>query len=334
MRTMQRKNLFNPIALIGCLLFVLNSSAQQTPEKYVQETRYLLYLPDGYQKDTSQRWPLVLFLHGSGESGTDIEKVKVHGPAKLIESGKKFPFIVVSPQAEPGRGWQSELLVNMLADLKQKYRVDPDRVYLTGLSMGGYGTWNTAEKYPELFAAIAPICGGGDTAIAWRLSHTPIWCFHGAKDNVVPLSQSQAMVNAARPYSPSIKFTIYPEAGHDSWVEAYNNDSLYQWLLSHKRFQFKTIDLPETAMQQFTGRYVNHRNDTLTFSVENKQLKVLVDKSPLPLYPYTETGFFIEPSNYAKADFRKNKQGQVDGFWLYADERQFFRKLKSAPKLK
>src|SRR5437868_3893266 len=123
--------------------------AQQTAEKYVQITQYLLYLPDGYATDTAKRWPLMIFLHGSGEAGTDLNKVKAWGPPKLIEAGKKFPFIIVSPQAPPNTGWAVEVLRAMLNDLKQKYRVDNDRVYLTGLSMGGFGTWNYSEKFPD-----------------------------------------------------------------------------------------------------------------------------------------------------------------------------------------
>ena len=134
--------------ILICFLVVSISSAkaQQTAEAFVLETKYLLYLPEGYANDTIQKWPLLIFLHGSGESGADLEKVKVHGPPKLIEQGKKFPFIVVSPQAPPQTGWKVEVLKSMLDDLKKKYQVDRDRVYLTGLSMGGFGTWNFSFK--------------------------------------------------------------------------------------------------------------------------------------------------------------------------------------------
>ena len=123
------------------------AKAQQTAEKFVQETQYLLYLPDGYLNDTIKKWPLLIFLHGSGESGIELNKVKVNGPPELIEQGKKFPFIVVSPQAPPNTGWKAEVLKGMLDDLKRKYRVDKDRVYLTGLSMGGFGTWDFLKNF-------------------------------------------------------------------------------------------------------------------------------------------------------------------------------------------
>lgn len=129
--------------LLTGLFFVLLQSAlgQQQERTFVQELRYLLYLPEGYEKDTAQKWPLMIFLHGSGESGTDLEKVKVHGPPRLIKEGRKFPFIVVSPQAT--NGWQTFQLIGLLKELKQTLRVNPDKVYLTGLSMGGMvpGIW-------------------------------------------------------------------------------------------------------------------------------------------------------------------------------------------------
>ncbi|MCK7555450.1 alpha/beta hydrolase-fold protein [Chitinophaga sedimenti] len=172
------KKLFLSIAPL--LLLQLAVKAQQTAEKFVIETKYLLALPEGYSADTAQRWPLLIFLHGAGETGTDINKVKAHGPAKLIEAGKKYPFIVVSPQTST-YGWQPDQVYQLLLNLKKQYRVDNDRIYLTGLSMGGFGTWALAIKHPEEFAAIAPICGGGDTTDIWKLRYTPPGVFTGQK---------------------------------------------------------------------------------------------------------------------------------------------------------
>jgi predicted peptidase len=194
---------------------------------------YLLSLPPGYAH-SRKRWPLVLFLHGSGESGTDLEKVKTHGPPKLVESKGAFPFILVSPQC-PGRGWNVDVLNALIEQVVRKYRVDKERVYLTGLSMGGYGTWSLAAAHPEKFAAIAPICGGGSTNDAPKLAKLPIWVFHGAKDSTVPIKRSEEMVEALRTAGGTPKFTVYPEAGHDSWTATYDNPELYQWLLQQKR---------------------------------------------------------------------------------------------------
>jgi predicted peptidase len=201
--------------------------------KVTAKIDYLLFLPQGYEQ-SKQRWPLMLFLHGSGESGTNLAKVKTHGPPKIVESKPDFPFILVSPQSA-GRGWNDDTLNALLDRVIRKYRVDKHRVYLTGLSMGGYGTWSLAAAHPEKFAAIVPICGGGNPADAKQLAALPIWVFHGAKDRTVPVQRSQEMVEAIRAAGGNVKFTEYPEAGHDCWTETYDNPELYNWLLAQKR---------------------------------------------------------------------------------------------------
>lgn len=199
---------------------------------------YLLYLPKDYGQ-TDKAWPLILFLHGAGERGDNIELIKKHGLAKLAEEGREFEFIIVSPQCPQEDWWPSltEDLMLLVEDISQKYRVDSKRMYITGLSMGGYGTWSMIIKYPEMFAAASPICGGGDTVLArFRLDKMPIWVFHGAKDSVVPLQKSEEMVEALKKAgNPEVKFTVYPEAAHDSWTQTYNNPELYQWFLKHQR---------------------------------------------------------------------------------------------------
>jgi predicted peptidase len=195
--------------------------------------KYLLALPEGYDS-SSKSWPLVLFLHGAGESGNDLAMVKKNGPPKLVDKGKTFPFILVSPQS-PGRGWNPDTLDALLDDVISKYRVDKDRVYLTGLSMGGFGTWALAAAHPEKFAAIAPICGGGNAKDASKLKDLPIWVFHGAKDKTVPIARSEEMVKAIKDAGGDPKFTVYPDAGHDSWTASYDNPELYEWLLAQKR---------------------------------------------------------------------------------------------------
>ncbi|MBI1899861.1 MAG: dienelactone hydrolase family protein [Planctomycetia bacterium] len=194
--------------------------------------RYLLFLPQDYDKQ--EKWPLILFLHGAGETGDDLSKVKIHGPPKIVETKRDFPFVVVSPQA-PRRGWDVNALDALLTDVLNRYKVDPDRVYLTGLSMGGYGTWTFAAARAERFAAIVPICGGGNPADAAKLKDLPTWVFRGAKDPVVQLSASEAMVKAIEAAGGKPKFTVYPDAGHDSWTASYDNPELYEWLLQQKR---------------------------------------------------------------------------------------------------
>ena len=199
---------------------------------------YWLYLPDGYDS-AEQDWPLVLFLHGAGERGSDLNKVKTHGPPRLIAEGRSFPFILVAPQCPQNAWWTDKTheLAALVEHVTHTCRVDLSRRYVTGLSMGGYGTWSLITHYPELFAAAVPICGGGDDALArFRLRSIPVWAFHGAKDPVVPLRKSEEMVNVMRQFgNRQVQLTVYPQADHDSWTDTYNNPDVYDWLLSHQR---------------------------------------------------------------------------------------------------
>jgi len=208
------------------------------------EANYLLFLPQGYDEQAEKRWPLILFLHGSGERGTDVWKVATHGPPKEVREHPDFPFIVVSPQCPDGQIWSDDVVLALLNHVKRRYAVDPTRVYLTGLSMGGYAAWSLGVSYPEKFAAIVPICGGGNLIsflLAMQdkgpaLKSLGVWAFHGAKDPVVPVEESQRMVDTLKKFGVTdLKLTIYPEAQHDSWTETYKNPELYQWLLEHER---------------------------------------------------------------------------------------------------
>lgn len=200
------------------------------------ELDYLLYLPKDYGK-VDKQWPLMVFLHGAGERGTDLDLVKMHGPAKLADQGKDLGFIIISPQCPKNVWWSNyiEKIMALIDETAEKYDVDQSRVYLTGLSMGGYGTWAIAATYPERFAAIAPICGGGHWFIAENLKDVPIWAFHGAKDETVALSESQEMVDAVNEKGGNAKLTIYPDANHNSWTETYDNPKLYEWFLKHSK---------------------------------------------------------------------------------------------------
>ena len=202
------------------------------------QMEYLLFLPESYTQSTNQKFPLILFLHGAGERGSDLDSVKRHGIPKIVETNPDFPFIVVSPQCPEDSWWTSELhtINGLIEEVVEKYQVDTSRIYLTGLSMGGFGTWSLASMYPERFAAIAPVCGGGEVRQILRsLVEMPIWTFHGQKDDVIPFSRSEEIVTALKKHGSSIKFTIYPEAGHDSWTKTYDNPELYKWFLKHSR---------------------------------------------------------------------------------------------------
>src|SRR5262245_13405697 len=203
---------------------------------------YLLYLPKGYDKDEKQKWPVLLFLHGAGERGTDLEKVKKHGPPKLLAKGKDLPFIVVSPQAS-NFGWQPATLHALLDEVEKTYRVDADRVCVTGLSMGGMGTWALAASRPERFAAIVPICGAGRPTDATKIKDLPIRIFQGGKDTLIRPETAERMNKALKEAgAKDVELKVYPDAGHDSWTETYDDAKLFEWLAKQKRPAVKKDD--------------------------------------------------------------------------------------------
>jgi predicted peptidase len=196
---------------------------------------YLLYVPRDYAVDTTRQWPLVIFLHGIGERGSNLALVKRHGLPKLIAAGRTFPFLVASPQCPDDTRWNIPALEAFIDELARIKRIDSRRIYVTGLSMGGFAAWSLAQRRPERYAAVVPICGGGDPKFAARLRDLPLWVFHGAKDETVPIADSAKMVAAIRVAGGAPRFTIYPEADHDSWTKTYENEELYVWLLAQGR---------------------------------------------------------------------------------------------------
>lgn len=229
--------MFVAAALVSLAAAMSSPQVAKSMTRKVTKTvtlNYLLALPDGYAK-SKEKFPLVLFLHGAGERGVDLEKVKIHGPTKEVANGRKFPFILVAPQCPEDQFWDVDALLGLLDEMEEKYRVDKDRVYVTGLSMGGYGTWNLACAAPQRFAAIAPICGGGQRVGAKLLVMVPIWAIHGDSDAVVPPINSETMVEAVKAAGGDVRYTLVKGGGHDVWTEPYAGTELYEWLLSHKR---------------------------------------------------------------------------------------------------
>ena len=214
-----------------------------TPKKV--DVPLLLYTPKDYKPD-SDAVPLVIFLHGLGESGAggdELKRVAKHGPPKQVVEGKHFPFVLVSPQCpkpgsfgQVGGAWRPEVLLPLVDQIEEELNIDADRIYLTGLSMGGFGSWRVVAAAPNRFAAVVPICGGGDgSSIPSEIAGTPIWAFHGEADNVVPVAGSRTMVDAVNKAGGNARLTIYPEVGHDSWTQTYDNPMFYDWLLGLKR---------------------------------------------------------------------------------------------------
>jgi predicted peptidase len=218
-------------------LFVSQAQTAHSFEAEIKvkvEGRYMLYLPDDYER-SAQKYPLVLFLHGRGESGTNLDAVNVNGPGREIADGRKFPFIMISPQTLEQQFWDVHMLTALLNKIEKDYRVDKKREYVTGLSMGGHGTYALAAYQPTRFAAIAPVCGAGDLDIAPRLTHVPIFAVHGEKDDTVPCEKDQQLIDAIRRLGGDAKIEIVANAGHDVWTRTYAGNEIYDWLLSHKK---------------------------------------------------------------------------------------------------
>lgn len=197
---------------------------------------FQLYLPPGAAaKKPAARFPLMIFLHGSGERGSDIGQIKAHGPPKIADRDPKFPFLLVSPQLPAEEDWDLDKLRALLAWAMKRLPADPDRVVLTGLSRGGHATWRWGAAEPTRFAALAPVAGRGDSATARALKSIPIWAFHGDRDDVVTPEGSFDMARAIRACGGQPRLTIYPDLGHNSWDPAYDDPALYLWLLEQRR---------------------------------------------------------------------------------------------------
>lgn len=195
--------------------------------------QYLLHLPSSY--GAQERWPLILFLHGSGEVGTDPARLRRIGPSGYAEGLPSFPFIVLSPQLRTQQWWDPGILDALLTHIVRRYRVDQNRMIVTGLSLGGYGTWSMAMAYPDRFSCAVPVAGGGDPSRVCTIAHLPVWVFHGANDTAVPLREAQVMVDALRACGGNVAFTVYPDRGHDSWNPTYTNPDVFDWMSAQRR---------------------------------------------------------------------------------------------------
>ena len=197
--------------------------------------KYVVHLPQGAEKDKTRKWPTIIHLHGGGNRSEDTEWLKNNPVTKYLKTQKDSPFLVIAPMSPPGQWWQVPSLDDLYEEIVAKYPVDTDRVYLTGLSMGGYGSWTWLAACPGRFAAVVPICGGGDPQDVERLKDVPIWVFHGAKDPSVPVQRSYEMVEALRKVHGRVRLTVYPEGAHTIWDRTYSTDELYDWMLRQVR---------------------------------------------------------------------------------------------------
>jgi predicted peptidase len=197
---------------------------------------YLLYLPPDYDSDPTQRFPMILFLHGGGSRGSNLELVKRGGIPQRLENGYELPFIVASPQCPADSHWTLHIdaLNALLDDVAAHYRVDASRIYLTGASLGGAGAWMLAGAYPQRFAAIAPLCARTVPLPLERLKNLPIWAFHGETDELIPVSEAQRTIDALKAMGGNVRLTIYPGVGHNL-QQTYESSELYEWFLQQQR---------------------------------------------------------------------------------------------------
>ncbi len=196
--------------------------------------RYLLFLPADYWTEADRRFPLILFLHGAGERRGGLEALRELGPMGYAARTEGFPFIVVAPNCPEGRDWDPDALGALLDEMSRKLRVDPARVYLTGYSMGGAGTWELAMEQSHRFAAVAPVCGRAIPLLAGNLWRTPVHAFHGEHDDVVPLSNSREMIDILRNMgNRDAQLTVLPGEKHEIWGKVYSGPGLYGWFLQH-----------------------------------------------------------------------------------------------------
>lgn len=216
-----------------------NHGLNQNPKS--ADYQYLSYTPKEYNADTLKMWPLIIYLHGGSDRGTELKKLYSQGIPDQIFRGREFSFIVISPQCPEHIRWSTDnWFENFYTEIKAKYRIDTNRVYLTGMSLGGSGTWYLTAKYPDIFAAIAPLSGFTshmdfiDNNVD-KLTNIPIWAFHGKIDNVVPFEETERIIKKLEGKTKELIFTIEPEVGH--WINwlVYPKQELYDWFLNHDK---------------------------------------------------------------------------------------------------
>jgi len=202
---------------------------------YVKSESYnfLIYVPSGASPEGG--FPLLMFLHGSGERGDDPELVKKWGPPSFLDNTTDFPFLVVSPQCPAEELWDPKRLGAVLDEVEANNNVDINRIYITGLSIGGHASWDLAMDDPKRFAAVVPVCGMGDVSSACLLKELPAWVFHGALDQVIPHKHADQMVEALNKCGGNVRYTLYQGVDHFAWIPAYRDPELYEWLLQQKR---------------------------------------------------------------------------------------------------
>lgn len=244
---------------------------------------YLTYLPQDYDSNKDKKWPLIIYLHGKSACGDDLSKVSRYGLPFFTERGLHLDAVAVSPQCPLGKNWTSDdWLPPFLKEITGKYRIDTTRIYLTGMSLGGFGTWDLAIKYPHKFAAIVPLCGGGRPQQVCAIKDLPVWVIHGDKDEQVPISRSEEMVDALKKCGGNPKFTVLKGYPHDIH-RTYGDENLYKWMLQFSLNQ-SDVENRNIALQKLEKTKINKlskkktraekKNKAVAKTTENTQQKI------------------------------------------------------------
>lgn len=276
--------------------------------------QFLVHYPEGYKENPNKKYPLLMFLHGRSISGTDLEKVKRYGVIYEILRGLKVDFIVVAPQCQ--NGWDNSKLIEVLDYAENTYQVDKNKVYLTGMSMGGYGAWYLAGAHPKRFAAVAPVCGGGKLNDAQNLKDLPHWVHHGVKDIPVPFSESDKMVKAIRAAgNKKVEFSVYKDWGHSELVVVFSKKELYDWFLKYDKAE-KYI-APEAVFAVKDSKTETLEPKTEKNNSPEKSLNPIVSSVPLTkpkaekTEPKVNDSEFIEFEETSKKTTETQKAGST-----------------------
>ncbi|WP_281228826.1 prolyl oligopeptidase family serine peptidase [Flavobacterium aquiphilum] len=224
-------NLIVPFFLLSLMSFAQKDIIAKTNIEVVQkqELGYALHFP----LDSKEKKPLIIFLHGSGENGSDVEKVKIHGPFKYLKN-HDIDAYVLAPQCPEGQQWNSDFLYQLILKIQKENNIDENRIYITGLSSGGWGTWSLALKHPEMFAAIVPVSGFVDLnqlEEICKIDAVPVRIFHGLMDDVVPVANDLVIYKELKKCNKDVELTLFNDAGHDCWTQVYDNPQIYAWML-------------------------------------------------------------------------------------------------------
>ncbi|HUX96162.1 MAG TPA: prolyl oligopeptidase family serine peptidase [Bacteroidales bacterium] len=301
-------------------------NAQQIEQQSVIETDYLIYFPPGYDAESDKKWPMLIYLHGAGLMDRSIAGLKNDCLPYYLGHDLVLPFIVASPVCKTN-GWNVTILNFLLEDILDKFNIDEDKIYITGHSMGGFGTWDWAMMNPEKFAAIVPVSGcsnSRDNISAWKLRNMSIWVFHGETDNIVGIQCNNEMVDELRKFSQKVKFTVYPKRGHDTWEQTYKNEDMFKWLIEQDRRNNVPVpvNLDKRIFINYSGQYLFDRDTLKIGYTGDKQYLQLPNGKQINLLPESEFIFSFEENPFVGIMFQK-EQDKITGFIILDKSKRF-----------